>query len=590
MNRVESLSGFFRAGFLGLLGIFPLLLGPPASLAAQGMGECEVPSHQGFTSFTYGDGGRILYFSSPTFSCPGGTWISADSARVFEATNYTDLFGNVVFSDEDMRLTSDLAQYWADQLRLEAQGNVVLKNQAEGSVIRGDRMILLRAGDQRSEDQLTVTGRRPHATLYPVLQPDPDAIVLPPDSTVVAPDSAGVLPDEEAISTGADIPPGLQQPSGPEEGRTPYEIDADSIFLEGSQYFKAHGSVEIRRDSLNAFADSVEYDELESALHLGGSARLLTSDYDLSARFIRLDIPQDEVREVLAREDAVLVGEDLRLLAPIITLLLSEGKMEQLVAVRDPVADSLAAQEDSLVADESARRVSLHAVPALRDLGLEAFPVRPYAVAQDFLLQSDSMEVFAPGDVLEEVWAMGKARGESLSADSLNAPDTPPLFARDWLEGDTIVAYFGTGEEAVTPPDSVPTEADSVPKPPPVERDPMGLRQVPGDSLAPGAPSDGEFRLTRLVARVDARSFYRLAASDSAAVAEGAGPSFHYVIGEEITIFMSQGEVEKMEVTGRTRGIHLEPVIRRGAGGGQGGGEPAGSQRPRRSPGSGEVE
>jgi hypothetical protein len=34
----------------------------------------------------------------------------------------------------------------------------------------------------------------------------------------------------------------------------------------------------------------------------------------------------------------------------------------------------------------------------------------------------------------------------------------------------------------------------------------------------------------------------------------------HYVLGDEITIVMRDGEVESMEVAGQTRGVHLEPL------------------------------
>jgi len=625
MRRTGPLPRLLRSGSAGLpLVLSGVLFVSSSPLLAQQNSECDVPSHMGWTGFTRPDGTRLLFFSFPVFRCPGGTMISADSATVTEATNYTHLIGNVEFWDEEMRLTADTAHYFAGQSMLQAYGDVVLTNEAEGSVIRGDAMDLLRAGDQRPEDQLTVTGRRPHATLYPALQPDttaavadtadtvpaeeapdslgpeleppdtlgleleppdPDALVLPPDTTPPPPDTTVVLAD----------PPVPQQSIGPGEGRTPYEIDADTIYLEGSQYFKARGSVEIIRDSLNASADSVEYDQLEGALNLYGSAGLVTSDYDLAGNSIILDIPQDDIRKVLALGDAVLEGEDLLLLAPIITLVLSEGKMEQLVAVRDPVADSLAEAQDPLEAEERVRPISPHAVPALRDLALSEFPVRAYALAQDFILQSDSMEVIAPGDVLEEVWAMGNARGESLGGDSLNAADTPPLFARDWLEGDTIRAIFGTGLETEVsvadsiPPeaDSVPVEPDSVPDTPPLERDPMSLLPAFGDSVPPGDSTEGEYQLQKLVAMGNARSLYRFPASDTTAAAEELGPSFHYVIGQEITILMSQGEVEKMEVTGKTRGIHLEPVIRRTPEGGEGG-DAVGTQPVRRSPGSGE--
>jgi lipopolysaccharide export system protein LptA len=545
--------------------------------------------------------------------------ISADSAVVFEASSYSQLFGNVSFRDEETRLVADTAHYFAEAERLNAYGNVVLNNDAEGSVIQGDTMVLLRANDQREVDRLTVTGRRPHATLYPAGQADTaaapaDTVIIALDTTAVDPDTtatpldtAAVLPDTGVVladTSGAAPPP---EPTPPEADRTPYEIDADTIFLEGSQYFKARGSVQIMRDSLNASADSVEYDELEGNLNLGGSARLLTSDYDLSGRSIVMEIVRDDVRGVVAREEAVLEGEDLRLLAPIITLKLLDGAVQELVAVRDPVADSLAALADSLAELSDAPEPTPTPPvppqtpnPVLAELELELFPVRPYALAQDFLLQSDSMEVLVPEDVLEEVWAMGNARGESLGGDSLNAADTPESFRRDWIEGDTIIATFGTGEEEgpLDPADSLAMALDTLSLLEPPDRDPEDPDLLLPDTTTAGETADSEYRLERLVARGNAKSFYRLAPSDTTAASDTVaasdttanqaetGPSFHYVIGDEITILLSQGEVEKMEVSGRTRGIHLEPVIRRGLQGGQARGV-AGRPPPMRSPGVG---
>jgi lipopolysaccharide export system protein LptA len=600
--------------------VLGVLILAPDRVTGQTALACDVPSNQGFFSVALSDGTRILYFSSPTFACPGGMVISADSAVVFEASSYSQLFGNVSFRDEDTRLAADTAHYFAEAERLNAYGSVVLNNDAEGSVIRGDTMVLLRANDQREVDQLTVTGRRPHATLYPARQADTAGV--PADTAVVPPDTLGAVPDTAEVSadtvtvypdtvtvlpdTSGALPP--PEPITPEADRTPYEIDADTIFLEGSQYFKARGSVEIMRDSLNASADSVEYDELKGALNLGGSARLLTSDYDLSGQSIVMEMVQDDVRGVVAREDAVLEGEDLRLLAPIINLALLDGAVQELVAVRDPVADSLAALADSLAElSDTPEPAPILPVPpqtpnpVLEELDLEAFPVRPYALAQDFLLQSDSMEVLVPEDILEEVWAIGNARGESLGGDSLNTVDTPESFRRDWLEGDTIIATFGTGEGAPPDPaDSLVMALDTLSLLEPPARDPEDPDLLPPDTATAEEPADSEYRLERLVARGNARSFYRLApsdtttapdsaaASDTTAMPTETGPSFHYVIGDEITILLTQGEVEKMEVSGRTRGIHLEPVIRRGSQGGQVRGV-AGSQPPRRSPGQGVV-
>jgi len=334
----------------------------------------------------------------------------------------------------------------------------------------------------------------------------------------------------------------------PEAERVPYEIDAQLFVLEGTRFFRATGSVVVDRDSLTAVADSLEYDQDAGALFLSGNASVTTAQTDLAAEAIRLNIPQDEVREAVATGEAVLDGKDLRLLAPMVYLFFTEGRMERLMARRDAVADSIAAETgEEAEGEEAPRRDTQH--QAAIELGLVEFPRRPYALAQDFILEGDSMEVRAPGEVLEEVWAMGNARGETQSQDSLTAPDTPSLISRDWLEGDTIVAFFGERVDSLS------------------EVEPLAVTDEPlpeRDELAVDAGTDQVgYQLESLLARVNARSMYRMAPSDSTLAAEGDQLAIHYVIGDEITILLNQdGEAERMEVIGQTRGIHLEPIPR----------------------------
>ncbi len=615
-----------------LVGILLLTAVRPLAGQVGAEGDCEVPDHDGFTQQTQSNGSRIFFFRYPTIRCSGGTWINADSARIFEFNSYSQLFGNVIFRDGDTRLTADEARYFSRARRLRAWGSVVLTDLAEGSEFHGDTMVLVRAGEGREEDELTVTGSRPHATLYPTRQQTPstpeapeegppalaspdsmaaaaDSVASPPDSVSAVPDSVSAVPDTvaavpdsvsavpdslEAVQDSAAMGPdslaavpdslpgrtggpetGAQaaarpppeptetEPAPPEteEERVPYEIDAQRFFLRGSGYFVATGGVLVERDSLDAVADSLEYDESTGSLLLSRNARMRTSSFDLSGGTILLDIPGDDIRQVDARRQSVLEGEDLRLLAPSIVLFLEDGAMERLVAKRDTGARGPEEAPDPEEPPEPRRGgepVEESSLPpalerTLQELGLETFPARPFALADEFQLIADSIEALAPGEVLREVLAMGSARGVSFSRDSLNTPDTPDFLRHDWLEGDTIIATFLPPEEEEGG-EGVEVASDDPDAPPPARRTP---EEAPADSA-------GErFRLERLVARVGARSLYRLEASDSTVVAEESRPAIHYVIGQEITILMSEGEVERMEVTGATMGIHGEPVLRR---------------------------
>jgi hypothetical protein len=332
----------------------------------------------------------------------------------------------------------------------------------------------------------------------------------------------------------------------PDTTATPYEVDAKKMVLRGRGFFTATGAVLIRRDSMEAFADSVLYDQSAGTLFLSQEARLHMETYDLTADSIWMDVPGDELENVRARHYAVIEGEQIQLLAPSIFIFFAEGQMERLVAIRDTTLDSLAA----------GGVLPPRPHPAARQWGLGRFPSRPHAVAEDFLLWADSIEVLAPGEVLDELWAIGGARGESMARDSLNQDDTPELIRRDWLEGDTIIATFSEMSDS----SSVSEDSLSVVGPD---------REVPlEDQGSPQADStENSYRLEQLVARSSARSLYRLEPSDSTAVEEDARLAVHYVVGDEITILFTEGEVERMEVVGTTRGVHLEPVSRRRGGG-----------------------
>ncbi len=168
--------------------------------------------------------------------------------------------------------------------------------------------------------------------------------------------------------------------------------------------------------------------------------------------------------------------------------------------------------------------------------------------------------------MLQQVFAAGDARGESLARDSINTEDTPEMIRRDWVEGDTIIATFvpvsGTDARGG---DSETTELELL--------DSMGNRMV---AAQPADTTRKEYDLERLVARVNARSLYRLEASDTTTVAEADSAAadttsvyeeerlaIHYVTGSTIIIHLKDGEIDRMEVED-AKGIHMEPIRRRG--------------------------
>jgi lipopolysaccharide export system protein LptA len=417
------------------------------------------------------------------------------------------LLGSVRYRDRTRELRADEARYFSQAARIQASGNVSLRDTVQGSEIENGDLVYLRQASFRDQEQITVTtgpdGVRPRARLY---MKDAPAQEAPARGVPPAPDTAGAAGDSAAAAE-PPLRPGSQRP---DTAKVPYLVAGDRLFLQGDQYFLASGSVEIERDSLRARADTAEYDQVAARMLLKGSARVEGGTYTLWGRTINLAMPSGDVSNVRAVRDGILVGEDLRLEAPLVQLFLTDGALERLVATPLPRdADTpLATAEDS------------------------AMVARPTAEAEKFRLTADSLEVLAPGEVLDRIFAAGGARGESSARDSLNVPSLPELARTDWLEGDTIVATFSS-------PDS--------------------------SAAAAADTASGEYRLEELVARGSARSLYRMLPSDSASRAGVDAPAVHYVIGDAIRIVMAEGEVERMEVEGRTRGWHLEPDRRRAA-------------------------
>jgi lipopolysaccharide export system protein LptA len=430
-----------------------------------------------FQVVTLAGGDQITYMSRPHFVCAGGVEIWADSAVAYSGQSFSQFMGNVRYVDESRDLQADEARYFSQQARLQASGNLLVRDTVRGSVIEHGDLVYLRQASFRDEEEMTVTTGmdrvRPQALLY-----------------------MGQATDT-ATEEGAEVPPPV------DTEQTPYRVVGDRLFLVGDRYFEARGDVEIERDSLHAFGNQAEYDQEAGRILLEGDALVDGSDYDLTGRTIDIDVPGGEIRSVRAIRDGLLTGDRLELTAPSITLFLAEGVMDRLVAT------PLRADPES--ADEPVDSADL---------------VLPVAVAEDFRLTADSVDVVAPAQALDRIFAVGGARSESTARDSLNVGMLPEIALKDWLEGDTIIAVF-----------------------------------LPEDSITAAAADTGTaaYRLDRIMAHGNARSLYRLLPSDSASRKGIDPPAVHYVTGTRILIVMARGDVDRMEVEGPTTGWHLEP-------------------------------
>ena len=413
-------------------------------------------------------GGVVHYWTKPHFECADGVQIWADSAVTYSQRGMSHLMGAVRYVDRTREMRADTARYFSELGRLQATSSVSLRESVDGSVIENGDLVYLRLTDFRDEESITVTtgtdGLRPRAVMTPT-----------------APDSVSV-----------DAAPSA-----------PYTVVGDRIVIRGGSYLTSVGDVEIERDSLFAFADSIEFDPTVDYLLLEGAARVVTDTNELVGQTITMGTPKSESSEIWATGGAVLTGHELRLTSPQILVILTDGALERLVA--QPMAGDGVTPPDS------------------------ASLVRPVATVEDFEIVADSLEVIAPNDVVERVFAAGAARSVSTARDSLNVEALPEMARSDWIEGDTVIVTFS-----------------------PVEI----------DSMAVDASAGRRYEVDSIIARGDASTLYRLTPSDTTSRVGTDPPAVHYVVGDQITITMVNGEVDGMDVVGAARGVHLEPLVR----------------------------
>jgi len=446
----------------------------PGGVAAQGGSSCDLVQSELAQPIARPDGTRVVYVVQPLFRCAEGSEIRADSAVLFEATGYSQFFRNVFMRDGTRLLQSDQANYQDRLGRLDATGNVRVNDSSDGTRLTGTELVYLQAQGSRTEDVLTIQGGQPTALFTPAPATD---------------------------STGARIP-------GPDPD--PVNLRARLIVLVGERLVQARGQVRLTRDSLNAYGDSLSYDQDSGDMTLFRNARIIApqsegDSLDLRGDTIITQLPGGRIERIEARRRAVVLGGEVEIRGPIAHLFFTDEEIDRVVATIAP--------DDSLQVDEE------EVIP-----GVVVAPRRPVARSESYEITGDSLDILTPGGTLETVFAAGMARAVSSARDSINTPGTPDILTRDWVEGDSIRAFF----------------------------EPMEGQQEAEDA-------DREIR--RLVATGNARSLSRfLPDSINADQPDSARTlNANYVTGSEIRVFLSEGEVQDMEVDDAD-GIFLQPA------------------------------
>jgi lipopolysaccharide export system protein LptA len=315
-------------------------------------------------------------------------------------------------------------------------------------------------------------------------------------------------------------------------GADPLNIVADRVAIFGENNLSAYGNVVIRRPDLHATGEEAQYDAATEGLELRQNARIQSERFDLTGQVVQARLPGGELEHVHARTDAELVGDELRVQAPDLQLFFT-GELLQRAVARVP--QDAAGERDG----------------------------RAIATARAFRLEGDSIEAITPDQRVDQVIAIGRARGESLdAAQAAPAPDAETERAEEEREQPVIAV----APDATTPADTtaLPAELAGL-----IDRDwivgdtILGFFE-PGDTT--GAAADTGAVLRRIVARGMAQALYRVQQEDSQAQPAGdERRGVNFLAGELIELNFEDGELQVAEVTGLRRGVYLDPLPPGGA-------------------------
>ncbi|HUH13191.1 MAG TPA: hypothetical protein VMK65_08780 [Longimicrobiales bacterium] len=448
-------------------------------------------------------GGSVQQIEGPlTFRCSGGLTIDADQGIRFEPQAERRFIGNVVLRDSAQLLTTDYMTVFGREERLLARGSVVFTDLTTGSVITGYEMERFARTFPAGEERTVVRGR-PHA----VLQRGPGEAAAEPAPPLI--------------------------------------VDSDSMVIRGREHFRALGAVALRRGELHGVGTEAVYDGEAGLLELVGAgasgrpgalprATLDAETFDLAADRVVAELAGEEIRHLTATGEAVLTSEQASVQGPRLDLFFTDGALDRLVGVVR--AAQAAAPEEAPVAEAVVEEPAPEELPLPRRSVRAAAPVRTEAarpgpeageaeeerprvraVAEGLRMVSDSLEILAPGEVIDQVTAVGDAFAERLPAGEADAETLPDIIARDWIRGDTIVGWFA-------------------------------------DAPAP-APADTAQRvLERLLAVGGAR---RPATSLHRMQGEGAGQDVSYLAARRITLLLVAGEVSDVQAEGPVKGLYL---------------------------------
>jgi hypothetical protein len=264
----------------------------------------------------------------------------------------------------------------------------------------------------------------------------------------------------------------------------PYIIVADRMRFKGDDRMWGGGKVTIDRSDFASRSDSMLLDQAQGFGVLVGSpsveGRGRAADgesgktYTLVGTRIELALEQRDVRAVKALGHGKATGSDWTLTADTIDLRIADKLLQQTFAWGDST--------------------------------------RPHAISALYTIQSDSLAIDSPGEVLTESRAFGRAFSTA------KRDSTTPANETDWITGDSLTIRFAQEQDSLT--------------------------------------NRPRSRLRELVSRGSARALtHHPDTKDTTNV----GPSINYSRGNRITLSMLRDRIDRVVVAGKADGVHLEP-------------------------------
>lgn len=351
---------------------FLLLLLLPATARAQRQ-NCDLLGSGQLYSV---GGGEVVYVGRPVFTCESGMRITADSAIVVKTTSRADFIGNVHFTENDRSLTSQYAQYLGTERKLQAQGNVVLTDRRDGSILRAPTLDYFQQTAANKEARIEIYSGRPHATLM------------------------RKRTNSNAVDT--------------------TNVDSDRMQLIGQNTFRGWGSVKVVRGKLNTQSGFAEFVQDSNRMKLTGQAVVISDTVTLKADTIDgTTVNGDQFKEMYARVNASLDTKNVKVQSPSLRVSFDKGNVTRLVAVggqrTGPTAPQAKAQSEgfTLTADSIDARTPNQKLDTVAAVG--------GALAQRTV---DSLDAKLP-DLIKRDWV----RGDTVRA-SFEDADTARVLKR----------------------------------------------------------------------------------------------------------------------------------------------------------------